>query len=175
MVKYLNQSRQQDTRRKRRGAELPSQQGSSKEPVSNNRMEGEASKPPINDKELFDNVDPVSSQVPVGRGATKESVDNKKPEERVVVNSVDNEEPPVNRALEDRLVVDSVDNGGDWRCCQNFVWQADALFVDLSLTSCFCPFFFCRWEDICKDVKKIMGRWGWPEALPNFCWARGCA
>jgi hypothetical protein len=46
----------------------------------------------------------------IGRGATKESVDNKKPEERVVVNSVDNEEPPINCALEDRSVVDSVDN-----------------------------------------------------------------
>jgi hypothetical protein len=97
-------------RRKRRGAELPSRRGSNKEPVSNNRMEGEASELPINDKKLFDNVDPVSLQVLIGRGATKESVDNKMPEERVVVNSVDNEEPPINCALEDSLVVDSVDD-----------------------------------------------------------------
>ena len=73
-------------------------------------MEGEASESPIDDKELFDDVDPVSSRVLVGRGATKESVNNKMPEKRVVVNSVDDEEPPINRALEDRLVVDSVDN-----------------------------------------------------------------
>jgi hypothetical protein len=46
----------------------------------------------------------------VGRGAIKESVNNKKPEERAVINSVDDEEPPINRALEDRLVVDSVDD-----------------------------------------------------------------
>ena len=110
VVKPLNQSRQPDTRRKRRGAELPLQRGSNKEPVSNNRMEGEASELPIDDKELFDNVNPVSLQVLIGRGATKESVDNKMPEERVVVNSVDNEEPPINCALEDSLVVDSVDD-----------------------------------------------------------------
>jgi hypothetical protein len=109
VVKSLNQSCQLDTRRKRRGAELPSQQGSNKEPVSNNRMEGGALEPPINDKELFDDVDPVSSRVPIGCGATNESVDNKKPEERAVVNSIDNEEPPIS-ALEDRLVVDSVDD-----------------------------------------------------------------
>jgi hypothetical protein len=71
-------------------------------------MEGEASEPPIDDEELFNNVDPVSSQVPVGFGATKESVNDKKPEKRAVVNSVDDEEPPINRALEDRSVVDSV-------------------------------------------------------------------
>ncbi len=47
--------------------------------------------------------------MPIGRGATKESIDNEL-EERAVVNSVDNEEPPINRALEDRSVVDSVDN-----------------------------------------------------------------
>jgi hypothetical protein len=73
-------------------------------------MEGEASESPIDDKELFDDVDPVSSRVLVGRGATKESVNNKMPEKRVVVNSVDDEEPPINRALEDRSVVDSVDD-----------------------------------------------------------------
>ncbi len=48
--------------------------------------------------------------MPVGRGATEESVNDKKPEERAVVNSVDDEEPPINHALEDRLVVDSVDD-----------------------------------------------------------------
>ncbi len=90
MVKSLDQSRQLDTGRKRRGAESPLQRGSNKEPVSNNRMEGEASEPPIDDKELFDNVDPVSSRVPIGRGATEESVDSKKLEERAAVNSVDN-------------------------------------------------------------------------------------
>jgi hypothetical protein len=73
-------------------------------------MEGEASEPPIDDEELFNDVDPLSSQVPVGCGATKESVNNKKPEERAVVNSVDNEESPINCASEDRSVVDSVDN-----------------------------------------------------------------
>jgi hypothetical protein len=71
-------------------------------------MEGEASEPPIDDEELFDDVDPVSSRVPVGRGATEESVNNEKPEERAVVNSVDDEGPPINRASEDRSVVDSV-------------------------------------------------------------------
>jgi hypothetical protein len=110
VVESLDQSRRLDTRRKRRGVELPSRQGSNKEPVSNNRMEGEALEPPINDKELFDDVDPVSSQVPIGRGATKESVDDKKQEEGVVINSVDSEEPPINCALEDRSVVDSVDD-----------------------------------------------------------------
>jgi hypothetical protein len=48
--------------------------------------------------------------LPIGRGATKESVNNEKPEERAVVNSIDDEEPPINHALEDRTVVDSVDN-----------------------------------------------------------------
>ncbi len=110
MVESLDQLRKLDTRRKRRGAESPSRLGSNKEPVSKNRVEGEASEPPIDDEELFDDVDPVSSRVPVGCGATKESVDDKKPEERAVVNSIDNEEPPINHALEDRSVVDSVDN-----------------------------------------------------------------
>jgi hypothetical protein len=73
-------------------------------------MEGGASEPPIDDKELFDDVDPVSLRVPVGHGATKESVNNKKPEERAVINSRDNEELPINRASKDRLVVDFVDN-----------------------------------------------------------------
>jgi hypothetical protein len=61
VVESLDQSCQPDTRRKRRGAELPSRQGSNKEPVSNNRIEGKALEPPINDKELFNDIDPVSS------------------------------------------------------------------------------------------------------------------
>jgi hypothetical protein len=73
-------------------------------------MEGGASESPIDDEELFNDIDPVSSRVLVGRGATKESVNNKKPEERAVVNSIDNEKPPINHALEDWLIVDSVDN-----------------------------------------------------------------
>jgi hypothetical protein len=40
----------------------------------------------------------------------EESIDNKKPEERAVVNSVDDDEMPINHALEDWSVVDSVDN-----------------------------------------------------------------
>jgi hypothetical protein len=48
--------------------------------------------------------------VPVGHGATEESVHDKKPEKRVVVNSIEDEKLPINCALEDRSVVESVDD-----------------------------------------------------------------